>query len=185
MKLLLSTFFVLLVSQISFADMGQVSVKGGTWSFTTEGIKSTSESASGIGAYSVEVGYSFVSQVLFVFGMNFIMSDIYTGSAGYGFDLGAKYYPLTAAGTTELDSEFSEVRIQEPWRPYIGVFVRQRIFGLAISTSYLGPGLSMGVDYSIGKKWMISAEFRYDYLYGQGDALAIQNNFLLGVGVEF
>lgn len=185
MKQRLSFLLSFLLSCSVFASSGQISIKGGSWSFTTENIKSNSESSSGVGAYSVELAYGFVPKWLFVFGVNLIMSDVYTGSSGYGFDLGAKYFPLTDSGTVQLDSDYSEVSIQESWRPYVGAFMRQRLFGLALSTSYMGPGVSLGVDYSLSKKWVLSGEFRYDYLYGQGDTLAIQNNILLGFGIEF
>ena len=178
MKQLLNICFFLLLAQPLWASSGQLSVKGGTWSFSTENVTSSSQSSSGVGAYAFELGYSFVPKWLFVFGVNLIMSDIYTGSAGYGFDLGAKYFPLTDTGTTELGTDYSEISIQETWRPYIGAFIRQRLFGLALSTSYMGPGVSVGVDYAISKSWILSGEFRYDYLYGQGDAVAIQNNIL-------
>jgi len=185
MKLLLSFFISSFFIISAQASPGQLSVKGGTWSFTTENVRSTSDSASGVGAYAFEIGYSFSPSWLMVFGFNLIMSDIYTGSAGYGFDLGAKYFPLTDASSSRLESEYATVSVYETWRPYIGVFMRQRLFGLALSTSYLGPGLSLGLDYSLSSQWILSAEFRYDYLYGQGDALAVQNNILVGLGFEF
>lgn len=184
MKLLLSAL-VFLLSVSATASVGQLSVKGGSWSFETENVKSTSQSSSGIGAYSVEGAYKVAPKVLGVFGINFLMSDIYTGSSGYGFDLGIKYFPVSDAGTINIESDSSSIFIQEKWRPYLGFFFRQRIFNLALSSSYLGPGLSAGVDYAWNKEWFLNAELRYDYLFGNGDALAKQMNILVGLGVEF
>lgn len=184
MKQLLSVTFIYLLTHQTHAA-GYLAVRGGTWSFATQNVRSADESSSGIGAYAFEINYAVSQSWMVLFGFNLIMSDIYAGSAGYGFDLGGKYYPLTSTGTQNMSTENAEVSIQESWRPYFAINMRQRIFGLAISTSYLGPGLSLGLDYSIGKSTFLSAEMRYDYLYGQGDALAVQNNILLGLGIEF
>lgn len=165
--------------------MGQLSAKGGSWSFETENVKSKSESSGGIGAYAVEMAYGLTPKMLGVFGINFLMSDIYTGSSGYGFDLGFKYFPITDAGSISIESDDSSIFIQEKWRPYVGVFFRQRIFNLALSSSYLGPGLSVGIDYAWNRDWFVNTELRYDYLYGNGDALAKQMNILVGLGMEF
>lgn len=185
MKQLLSGLACILCAHHVWSHSAQVSVKAGSWSFATENVRANNESASGFGAYAIELGYSFVPKFLFTFGVNLIFSDIYQGSSGYGFDLGTKYFPLTAAGTDTLSTTQSEISIREKWRPYIGLFMRQRIFGLALSSSYLGPGACMGLDYAVGKDWILSAEFRYDQLYGSGNAIAIQNNILIGIGKEF
>lgn len=186
MKLLLKVIpFLFLIPSFASAGQGQVSAKLGTWAFDVSGTSNSTESASGIGAYAFEVGYSFFPKVLFVFGFNLVMSDLISGSAGYGLDLGARYYLLSDSGTYEQSSEFTDITIQEKWRPYIGLAMRQRLFGLALSTSYFGPGLSFGLDYSLTSKWFLTTEIRYDYLYGQGDTLAVQTNILLGAGLEF
>ena len=113
MKPLLSLLFSLFLSSWAMAAPGQLSVKGGTWSFTTENVRSTSESSSGVGAYAFELGYSFAPSWLVVFGVNLIMSDIYTGSSGYGFDLGAKYFPLTDASSSQLETEYATMSVRE------------------------------------------------------------------------
>jgi hypothetical protein len=164
---------------------GQLTLKGGSWSFATENVRASAESSSGVGAYAVELGYRVGHQWMLSFGVNLIMSDLIQGSSGYGVDVGVKYFPLSASGTDAASSETVELVVQEPWRPYVGLFVRQRIFGLAVSTSYLGPGVSAGLDYSLGRQWLINGEVRYDTLYGQGEAVATQVNLLLGVGYEF
>lgn len=181
----LPSFIICLLTSSASASPIQVSLKGGAWSFSRDDNNGVSRSQSGIGAYSVEFGYRILADWTVVIGSNLILSDLVKGSAGYGFDMGAKYYPLTDSGSTSMTLNSSSVWIQETWRPYAGLFMRQRIFGLSVSTSYIGPGVSLGVDYSFSKKWFGNLEFRYDYLYGEGDALAIQNNFLLGVGYEF
>ncbi|MCB0377114.1 MAG: outer membrane beta-barrel protein [Bdellovibrionales bacterium] len=184
MKLALSTL-VLFFGVSSSASVGQVAIKGGSWSFQTENVRSNSESSSGFGAYSVEIAYAVSPKFQGVFGINVLMSDIYTGSSGYGFDFGGKYFPFTSAGTIDIESGKASIIIQEKWRPYIGLSFRQRIFNLALSSSYLGPGMSLGVDYSLSRDVFLNAEFRYDYLYGNGDALAKQMNMLIGLGIEF
>jgi opacity protein-like surface antigen len=185
MILRLSIILMLILSSEAFAAKGNLSAKAGTWSFTTENVRSTSQTSSGVGAYAFELGYAVAPSWLLVFGFNLIMSDFVSGSAGYGFDLGTKYYPLSDAVTSFSETENSEITIHEKWRPYVGFFMRQRLFGLALSSSYLGPGLSLGLDYGLTDNLTLSAEFRYDVLYGSRDATAIQNNFLIGLGIEF
>src|SRR5690606_976710 len=129
----------------------------------TENVRSTSEASSGFGAYSFDIGYQLAPRWMGVFAINILMSDIYTGSSAYGFDLGGKYFPFTLAGTLDLNSDSGSLIVQEKWRPYVGLFLRQRIFNLALSSSYLGPGISLGVDYAWNKRWFVNAELRYDY----------------------
>lgn len=184
MKLLLNCI-IILTALSSQASVGQIAVKGGSWSFQTENVRSTSGESSGVGAYAFEVGYQFAPKFMGVFGLNILMSDIYTGSSAYGFDIGGKYFPFSLAGTFDLESGNNSLTIQEKWRPYLGLFLRQRIFNLALSSSYLGPGISIGTDYAWNNRWFINGELRYDYLYGNGDALAKQMNILIGLGMEF
>lgn len=185
MKLLLNFVFLIGFSPIALAAVGQISVKGGAWSYSTENVRATNDSESGVGAYAVEVGYAISPSWLTVFGVNLVMSDVVSGSAGFGFDLGAKYFFLTQATTSEFESENVSVSISETFRPYAGLFMRQRTFGLRTSVSYMGPGITIGTDYRLSSRWLLNAEARYDYLYGQGDALAKQTNFLVGLGFEF
>ncbi len=186
MKLLLKAILIsFIIPTWAFAGQGQVTAKLGTWAFDVSGNSSSAESASGIGAYAFEVGYSFFPQIMVVFGFNLVMSELVSGSAGYGLDLGARYYPLSDSGTYQQSTDFTDITIQEKWRPYIGLAMRQRLFGLALSTSYFGPGISLGLDYSLTSKWLLTSELRYDYLYGQGDTLAVQTNILFGFGLEF
>ncbi len=183
MKWLLSLLFLTGVK--AEASFGQLSLRAGTWSFSTENVQDESQSSSGVGAYAFELGYRIQPKWLLVGGVNLIFSDIYQGSSGYGLDLGTKYYPFTESGTVDLETETTTLTIQEAWRPYAGLFFRQRIFGLSNSVSYLGPGVSLGVDYSFSQKWLLNIEYRFDYLYGADEALAIQNNILIGLGLEF
>lgn len=167
------------------AKNGQVSLKAGSWSYDVQSENNESASTSGFGAYAAEIGYSFFDPILYTFGFNLILSDIISGSSGYGIDLGARYYLLGSTGTSHSKSANVDIFSQDLWRPYVGLAMRQRIFGLAISTSYIGPGLTLGLDYSMGRNWFLNFEARYDQLYGDGDTTATQTNFLLGAGIEF
>lgn len=185
MKQLLSLVVILGISYQARTAVGQMAVKMGTWSYSTENVGASSESASGVGAYAFEFGYAVSPKWMASFGVNLIMSDLISGSAGFGFDLGVKYFYLSDATTSNFQSDELSVTVREALRPYAGLFMRQRTFGLLTSVSYLGPGLTLGVDYSLSKKWLATAEFRYDNLYGQGQALATQTNILLGLAIEF
>ncbi|MCB9073509.1 MAG: hypothetical protein H6623_07790 [Bdellovibrionaceae bacterium] len=158
--------------------------KAGSWSFNTQNVRSHPDSKSGFGAYSFEFGYAFKSKILGVIGANFLMSDGFSGSTGYGFDIGARYYPITDALTSNTETETTSIRVQEKWRPYGGLFFRQRDFNLALQSGYLGPGIAAGLDYNYSPNWHFNFELRYDMLYGSGNATATQMNILFGAGIE-
>jgi hypothetical protein len=161
-----------------------IAAKMGMWSFETENVRNRAESSSGFGAYSLEVGYSFSRHLLGLLGANLLMSDGISGSTGSGVDVGFRYYPLTDATQAETKTEDTYVRVNERWRPYAGLFLRQRDFNLALQSGYVGPGTSLGLDYNFNKNWHINAEFRYDMLYGSGEGTATQMNILIGLGIE-
>ena len=183
-KLLSLISFLLFFSHSAFAEKASFAIKAGSWSFATENVSVVSESSSGFGAYSFEFAYGFYPKFLMVGAFNLLMSEVVTGSSGFGFDFGTRYFPLTDATRVTSATDSLEISIQEKYRPYIGLFFRQRLFNLALSTSYIGPGISFGIDYSPWKKWFASAEIRYDQLYGPGDAIANQLNILFGIGFE-
>lgn len=161
-----------------------ISGKLGTWSFDTENVRGRAESNAGFGAYSLEVGYSFARHFLGVVGANLLMSDGVSGTTGFGVDVGMRYYPLTDATQVETRSEDTYVRVKEIWRPYGGIFLRQRDFNLALQSGYVGPGVCAGIDYSYSSRWHASFEARYDTLYGSGEGIATQMNLLVGIGLE-
>ena len=113
---LLPNLLILFFTSSAWSSVGQISLKGGSWSFETENVRSTAEASSGVGAYAVEISYGLNPKLLGFFGVNLIMSDIYTGSSGYGFDLGLKYFPFTDHGSINIESENSSIFIQEKWR---------------------------------------------------------------------
>lgn len=172
-----------LTSAVSSAESTTLTGKLGTWSFATEGVRGRSESTSGFGAYAVELGYAFSTQWMVAAGANMLLSDGFTGSTGFGFDIGLKYYPLTAATTIETKTESTYVKVHERFRPYMGLFLRQRDFNLALQSGFVGPGVSVGADYNYSQDWFFNFEFRYDMLSGSGDGTATQMNILVGLGL--
>jgi len=161
-----------------------VSLKAGSWNFSTENIANPETESSGLGAYALEYDYGLSRHLVLGVGLNLLFTDIYTGSSGYGIDLGLKYYPITDSASALSESDQGLISVREVWRPYVGVFLRQRTFNLAISSGYAGPGLSVGLDFAPWDKWFLSAEYRYDLLFGSAGAEAKQSNILLGVGLE-
>ncbi len=157
----------------------QVGVKAGTWTFSRNG-----QSTSGVGAYSLEVNQPIRPSISLSVGISFLYENGFSGSSGYGFDFGARYFPWTFASHHQAGSEDSSVAYSEKFRPYAGLFLRQRLFGLSQSVSYLGPGVSAGLDYSLYDSFLLNAEARYDQLQGS-DSTATQINLLFGCTWEF
>lgn len=177
----MTAFFA--ASQVHAGNV-QLSAKAGNWSFETENVRGRPESKSGFGAYSLEIGYSFARHFMGVVGANLLLSDGISGSSGFGVDAGFRYYPFTDATRVETKAEDTYITVNQRWRPYVGAFFRQRDFNIASQSGYVGPGVSVGLDYNISSNWLLSLEARYDKLYGSGESTATQMNFLIGVGVE-
>ncbi len=162
-----------------------ISISGhfGTYGFDVDN-SGTEESISGIGAYAVNVNYHLFGDFVLVTGFNILVSEVITGSTGYGFDIGGKYYPITSHGYEDFGTETIDVSITEVLRPYVGFAFRQRQFLLSLTSSYVGPGLFMGVDYQAWQNWYLNFEFRYDILFGPNEAEATQMNILFGLGFQ-
>jgi hypothetical protein len=179
-------FFILFVtSPGAFASDGYVAGKIGTWSFATSGISANDESASGFGLYTLEAGYSLKPKLQVMTAFNVLLSDGLGGQTGFGVDLGLRYFPLTDAGTATTVTDDTRVNVTEKWRPYVGAVFTERTFNFILSTTFVGGGLRVGVDYQMGSDWYLNAEIRYDMLYGPDDGEASQNNILVGAGLEF
>lgn len=169
----------------ALAEDFQLSGKLGTWAFTTENISTTSESASGFGAYNLQIAYALLKNLNGTLGLNMLMSDGISGNQGFGLDAGFNYYPLTMSTASTFESAQVSLKTTEIWRPYIGLHLRQRTFNFILSTTFLGVGLCAGLDYQIESNWFLNVEFRYDQLTGADDGEATQTNILIGAGLEF
>jgi hypothetical protein len=177
--------FLLLSFTTAKAENFQLSGKAGMWSFSTSDIRANDDSASGFGAYSLQLSYAMTESINACLGFNMIMSNGISGSQGFGIDAGANYYPLTAATSTQTQTENVRISMTETWRPYAGLHFRQRTFNFLFATTFLGTGLAAGVDYQVGTNWFLNFETRYDMLFGADEGKATQINLLLGAGLEF
>lgn len=186
--MVLRLFFLFLTFvSASSSWAGEVAIVGklGNWSFTTDNIRSRSESASGFGAYNVQLSYGVLDHWNLCVGFNMLMSSGLSGSQGYGIDAGANYYPLTNSTSSTTQATDVQLTMTEIWRPYVGFHLRQRTFNFVLATTFLGTGLAVGTDYQIGTDWFLNFEGRYDMLFGADDGEATQVNFLIGAGLEF
>jgi hypothetical protein len=184
MRLLVFCLFILQL-QSAWAENFQLSGKAGMWSFSTSDIRATDDTATGFGAYSLQLSYAVTESLNACIGFNMLMSDGISGSQGFGIDAGANYYPFTAATSTLTETENVKISMTETWRPYVGMHFRQRTFNFIFATTFLGTGLAAGVDYQIGTNWFLNFETRYDMLFGADEGKATQINLLLGAGLEF
>lgn len=185
MKRWSAPLILIFASLSALADNASVTLKGGMWSFSTKNISASSDSESGFGAYAIEMGYAFWPKWQAALGLNMLLSDGFGGQTGFGVDAGMKYYFLTDAGTSITRNEDVSVSVTEKFRPYAGFFLKQRTFNFILSTTFVGGGLNVGCDYSLGKDWFLNAEIRYDMLYGPDEGQATQTNILFGAGLEF
>lgn len=185
MRFIFLWIFFVFWNSSAWAEGFQLSAKAGMWAFTTENITANSESDSGFGAYAMQASYALASKWNACLGFNMLMSDGVSGGQGFGIDAGFNYYPFTSATSTVTQTETVTVSLSETWRPYIGIHLRQRTFNFIFSTTFIGNGLALGVDYQIGTNWFLNMEARYDLLFGGDDGEATQTNILIGAGLEF
>jgi hypothetical protein len=167
----------------AYANELYLTGKFGTYGFSVE--NNGSSSLSGLGAYSLDLGYRLSNTLTASLVFNALAESVISGDMGYGFDIALRHYPISNNGVKKLSDDKINIHIADLYRPYYGFAFRQREFILILSTSYVGPGFFAGIDYQWSPEWFLNFEFRYDMLQGPGEATATQMNLLFGFGKEF
>ncbi|MEZ4873777.1 MAG: hypothetical protein R2827_16350 [Bdellovibrionales bacterium] len=174
---------------VGYADTrahNQVYVQGGTFSFDVlNTANDTSDSLSGFGAYTIGGGITIFENYLIFGGYSLILSQGLSGSTATGFDFGVRYYhwtrPTKVTNTTPLMvSSFFNL-----YNPYVGFALRSRDFLDTLTSTYLGPGVIVGVDYRYQEDYFLNGEFRYETLQSPASKQATQMNLMIGFGLYF
>lgn len=169
-----------LVSSRALAAGGHISFLIGNFSYSTP-----AGSASGLANYSLSYSYDASRKLAIYAGANAILSKIISGQGGFGFDIGVSYYPFTTAGPIHEKSDNIEVVTWQVWRPYVGFGLRQRTFVAASQASYIGTGISFGVDRQLNERFSLRLQANYDKLTGPGSISATQTNAAVGGSIHY
>jgi hypothetical protein len=164
----------------------QVYVQGGTYTFeVTNTANDSTDALSGFGAYSIGLGAVFFQQFLIFGGYSLILSDGFGGSTATGLDFGVRYYHWTRASLVNVSENEISITAYNLYNPYVGLAVRSRDFLSTLTSTYLGLGLFVGLDYRFKEDYFLNGEFRYEQLESPASKTVEQINFMFGVGTYF
>ncbi len=154
----------------------------GMYDLTAESTTKTSTSISGYGAHSGGIEVAVFDRYKLTAGLTFLLSSGISGDTATGYDVGLKYFFWTKAAKTQVNYDNVSLDTLESFRPYLGGALRNREFYSVLSTTYVGAGILVGVEYSLSRLLYSNFEVRYDSLSGNSDNTLTQTNILFGIG---
>ncbi len=160
-----------------------VLLQAGSYSFAAETSTGSSE-ISGFGSYSASLGLGLFSRLLFYGSISLLVSDGVSGDTATGYDLGLKYYWSSSTGRNTYNHPNINWNLLTRFRPYVGTMLRQRQFTEVLSSSYIGPGVSVGADYQFQGNWYFNGEASYSILQGNADNTLNTLNIVFGLGLQ-
>jgi hypothetical protein len=134
---------------------------------------------SSLGIYNFYVRKSFLPHFDFGLGYTLQMSKSFYGDVSYGPDLGTYYFPVSNATPIIAESKTSLFKLNEAYRPYLGLNFHQRNYQSAKS-SYAGFSFIGGCEFDVGYKFSLNTQIRYLNLSGPQDSTAKDINLLGG-----
>lgn len=157
----------------------KISVTGGFFSINA---KAGGQSSSISNPSAFHVGYrkTFTDELEFKIGYSVLMADFSGTDLGYGVDVGANYYPFSAAADGKYRDERITVNTYEQWRPFFGLAFNQRSFQ-SIRNSYAGLGFSAGTERYHNEKFNWVAEVKYISLAGSNESEATEMQAMVGM----
>ncbi len=180
LKIRLLSFVIILFSFSAHASKFDLLM--GMFSLSASG--STGDtSVSSLGSYRVAYGHSVFDKFDLTLGYTLNMTNTIGGDLAYGLDVGVNYFPLTFSSPQEFESNGVAVKVDELWRPFVGLSFNQRQFQ-SVRNSYAGFGLGVGTEYSISKRYSLKSEFRYISLSGSSESEATEINMLFGISFK-
>lgn len=180
MKIKLLSLFIILLSFPAQASKFDLLV--GMFSLNASG-GAGDTSVSSFGSYRTTYGHSVFDKFDLTLGYTLNMTNTIGGDLAYGLDVGINYFPFTFSSAQEFERDGVAVKVDEMWRPFIGVSFNQRQFQ-SIRNSYAGFGLSLGTEYSFNEKYSLKGEFRYISLSGSSESEATEINALFGISLK-
>lgn len=187
---ILTIALILLLFSWSWCGLAQeerlpthILLQGGSYSFVSQTSRGSSE-VSGFGAYSASLGIGLFSRFMFYGSISLLVSDGFSGDTATGYDLGMKYYWNSSTGRNVYSHPNMTFNLITRLRPYVGLVLRQRQFTEVLSSSYIGPGVSLGADYQIQGNWYLNGEVSYGAMQGNADNTLNTMNVVFGLGLQ-
>lgn len=181
LRIALFLFFGL--SYPAHAGKNKFDVNIGYFSVTAK-TATSSGSVSGPGLYQFNFRRALNQKLELTLGYTIYFTDIISGDSGSGIDVGANYYPFSSVAEITAMKDGKSMRIEELFRPYVGISFNQRSFQ-SVQSSYSGFGIIGGAERSMGEKLSANAAIRYISLSGARAATASEMDILLGVSFRF
>lgn len=176
-------FLSLGLSSSAYAGKNKFDVNVGYFSVNAE-TQNSSGSISGAGLYQFNFRRALNPKLELSLGYTIYFTDIISGDSGSGLDVGANYFPFTAAAEITATKDGKSMRIEERFRPYIGISFNQRSYQ-SVQSSYSGFGVVVGAENSIGESLSVHGAIRYISLSGARNATASEMDVLAGVSFRF
>ncbi|MAV89925.1 MAG: hypothetical protein CL676_00790 [Bdellovibrionaceae bacterium] len=157
----------------------------GGYSLSGRTASNRSVSLSGFGSYSGQLEAGVGGHYRASAGINYLISNGFTGDTAWGFHFGMKYFPFSWNGVKE--NEFAGVSwsLVDQFRPFVGVTMKTLQFTTVLSSSYNGVGVSAGTHYTLTSQYYLSGEFQYNLLSGNNNNSLTEMSGLLGFGIRF
>lgn len=176
---------LLLFGQSLAAQTAKFVLSAGAFQFSAENASNKlSRSISGMGSYQVSYRHA-VKQVFEIdLGYSMLATETIGGDVSFGFDIGANYYPLTDATGLVGDSDLAIIRLNDRWRPFVGLSFSQRNFQ-STNSQYAGLGIKGGTEFQFNEQFAIHGTVRYLMLGGPNQSFATQIDILSGIVVQY
>ncbi len=174
--------FSQLASSISSADF-KFDALIGYYNLKAETV-SSSGTLSALGVYAFQIRKTLIKDFEFGIGYTLQTSNTFSGDISYGPDLGAYFYPFSNSSSITAYSETLSFKLQEKYKPYMGVNFHQRNYQSAKS-SYAGFSLIGGCEFDIGSTFLLNAQLRFLNLQGSQNSKAQEFDILSGLTFSF
>ena len=140
---------------------------------------STSGTLSALGLYSFHARKSVTNNLEIGIGYTLQMSKSFLGEVSYGPDLGFYFYPITNSSSIFAENATTTFKLQEKYRPYLGINFHQRNYQSAKST-YAGFSFVSGCEFDLGFSFLFNSQIRFLNLDGPQNSMAQEMNILGG-----
>lgn len=169
----------LLLADATLAQASKLELNYGFFSVSSEA-SGTSSTVSGPGALQLNYAHHLVGPIELTFGYTILVA----GDFANGFDVGARWFPITATEAVAWSQNGTTYTVSESWRPFLGVAFSQRQFQSA-RQGYSGFGFDIGVEHPVSDSFLLRASARYRRLSGSSTSRATEIDLLLGIGLNF
>jgi len=154
--------------------------------YSLEGTTSTNRnvSLSGFGSYQGQVDLGFKNHFRASVGVNYLISNGFSGDTAWGFNFGFKYFPFSWNGAKVQSLNNVQWSFVDQFRPYVGITLKTLQFTTVLASSYNGFGVNGGCHYTLNDRFYLIGEGQYNTLTGNSKNSLNEVGILFGLGVS-